>query len=679
MLDELADELDAGRAQRARAPRRAPPPRRTSGREHRDEECLAPARRLGQDPAGAGSRRDYATRPGTATGLGFAGTRVASWQGLYERLAERTLALVDIPSVSRDEAAGRGGGRRGGSQAHVPRARTRTARGSSTRPSGDPGGRSSSSPGIWTRSPPQDNLPGRIEDGWVIGLGATDMKGGLAVMLELAAWIDEARPSDSSTSACSSSPARSFRPTRAPSRASSRPARELREADLAVVLEPTDNTIQAGCLGNLNATLTFRGESAHSARPWLGVERDRRRGRGPPPHHPRAARAGGHRRPGVHRGAERHADRGRCRRQRHSRPGRVPTQLPLRAEPDGRRGAAPARRARRRGRRARDHEQLAAGPCRGAARRSSSGCAAAGDVRGRAEAGLDARRAVQRGGHRRGQPRPGSDQATPTAATSGSRSPELVRTFEALQRFVAGSGVTVHRSPLLAELGTYPFVRLDEARQPARGGRPSTSSTSASAIRGSRPRAFIREALARGMRETMGYPRRAASPSCARRSPPGSPRRFGVGLDPDTEIIPTLGAKEAIFSFAQVVLDIERGRDTVVTTRARLPGRRARSAVRRGGGRPASPRGARTGSCPTSMRSTQRSGAGRRSSGSTTRTIPTAAAAPLGLYERLRRARRRARVPARLRRGLQRALVRRGRPSRRSRRPTDRGSSSSTA
>src|SRR6185295_5893612 len=39
-------------------------------------------------------------------------------------------------------------------------------------------------------------------------------------------------------------------------------------ADLAILLEPTDLTIQAGCLGNLNARVTFDGVSGHSARPW---------------------------------------------------------------------------------------------------------------------------------------------------------------------------------------------------------------------------------------------------------------------------------------------------------------------------------------------------------------------------------------------------------------------------
>jgi succinyl-diaminopimelate desuccinylase len=43
----------------------------------------------------------------------------------------------------------------------------------------------------------------------------------------------------------------------------------LRDAEVAIVMEPTANALHAGCLGNVNATWTFHGVSGHSARPWL--------------------------------------------------------------------------------------------------------------------------------------------------------------------------------------------------------------------------------------------------------------------------------------------------------------------------------------------------------------------------------------------------------------------------
>jgi succinyl-diaminopimelate desuccinylase len=178
---------------------------------------------------------------------------------LAQRLARRTLELVDVPSVSLAEAE----------LARVVAAAMPwppdLADGETLfYRTGDGRRPLVLLAGHLDTVPAQGNLPGRIDDGIVHGLGASDMKGGLAVMIELARALPDARAVDvgflffpREELAAEVSPLPALLPA-------------LPRPDLVVVLEPTDNELHAGCLGNVNARLTFRGVSAHSARPWTG-------------------------------------------------------------------------------------------------------------------------------------------------------------------------------------------------------------------------------------------------------------------------------------------------------------------------------------------------------------------------------------------------------------------------
>lgn len=125
-------------------------------------------------------------------------------------------------------------------------------------------------------------------------------------------------------------------------------------------------------------------------------------------------------------------------------------------------------------------------------------------------------------------------------------------------------------SPILRAQATYPFVRLNQAaaERRARGlevldfgmGDPREPTD---------PR--IMQALRDGVRERMGYPAAAGLPELREAIASWARRRFGAALDPDRHVIPTLGSKEAIFSFAQVVLDAAGGRDTVIVTEPGYP------------------------------------------------------------------------------------------------------------
>ena len=171
---------------------------------------------------------------------------------LAERLAARTLELVDIPSESRGEDP---------IAEHV--AGVLCHGGVPVRDLGDTcvlagAGAPVLLAGHLDTVPAQGNLPGRRDAELVHGLGASDMKGAVAVMIELAlagARFDclffgrEELPAAES----------SLTPLL---------AREPLSPELVVMMEPTDNAIHAGCLGNINATWTFTGRAGHSARPW---------------------------------------------------------------------------------------------------------------------------------------------------------------------------------------------------------------------------------------------------------------------------------------------------------------------------------------------------------------------------------------------------------------------------
>ncbi len=116
-------------------------------------------------------------------------------------------------------------------------------------------------------------------------------------------------------------------------------------------------------------------------------------------------------------------------------------------------------------------------------------------------------------------------------------------------------------SPLIAALGQYPFVRLDAWRAEARSRGVEVIDFGVGDPREPTP-AFIREALAGAVPEVSSYPRAVGLPEYREAVSAWLARRFGVETDPAVEIVPTLGSKEAIFSFAQVALGGPSGKRT---------------------------------------------------------------------------------------------------------------------
>ncbi len=114
--------------------------------------------------------------------------------------------------------------------------------------------------------PINDNLPSRLQDGLLHGLGSCDMKGGDAVILRLAAVVTEPiRDVTYVLYDCEEIDAASNGLNRL---SQSHP--ELLAADFAILMEPSLASVEAGCQGTLRVEVRTHGERAHSARSWAG-------------------------------------------------------------------------------------------------------------------------------------------------------------------------------------------------------------------------------------------------------------------------------------------------------------------------------------------------------------------------------------------------------------------------
>ncbi|HTN54052.1 MAG TPA: succinyl-diaminopimelate desuccinylase [Anaeromyxobacter sp.] len=113
-----------------------------------------------------------------------------------------------------------------------------------------------------------DRGPPRREGGRLVAPGSSDMKAGLAVMMELAERLPRAARALDLVLVLYAREEGPFLENELGDVL--REAGELSGTELALCLEPTDNVLQLGCVGSIHATFVFEGRSAHSARPWQG-------------------------------------------------------------------------------------------------------------------------------------------------------------------------------------------------------------------------------------------------------------------------------------------------------------------------------------------------------------------------------------------------------------------------
>ncbi len=114
--------------------------------------------------------------------------------------------------------------------------------------------------------PLADNLPSRLDGDRLAGCGTSDMKSGDAVLLHLAATLPD--PAYDLTFVLYDH--EEVEAARNGLKRLVEHRRDLLDADLAILMEPTSGRVEAGCQGTLRVRVTVPGKRAHSARSWLG-------------------------------------------------------------------------------------------------------------------------------------------------------------------------------------------------------------------------------------------------------------------------------------------------------------------------------------------------------------------------------------------------------------------------
>ena len=112
--------------------------------------------------------------------------------------------------------------------------------------------------------------------------------------------------------------------------------------------------------------------------------------------------------------------------------------------------------------------------------------------------------------------------------------------------------MSVRLSPVLTGLRTYPFVRLTEARRRLEAAGVDVLDFGQGEPREETPE-FIREATRAAIEPRSAYPPADGIAPLRTAIAAWVKRRFGVALDPDAAVVPTLGSKEAIFHLAEVL------------------------------------------------------------------------------------------------------------------------------